>query len=514
MKRKPLRPASSQTSGAKAVIYARVSSKEQEKEGFSIPAQLNLLREYGKERHLPVAREFVDVETAKQSGRSEFQEMVKFLKESIDVKAVLVEKTDRLYRNFKDFVVLEELDLEIHLVKEGEIISKDSRSHQKFIHGIKVLMAKNYIDNLAEETKKGQAEKAAQGLYPSCAPLGYLNIERGGEKVIDADPERDTQVRQLYELYATGRYSISDLVREVASVGLVYRKSGVRVPKSAIASLLRNPIYYGDFMWDGKLYHGKHTPIVSRELWLRVQDVLVRREKPRAKERHFAFTGLVKCGHCGCSLTAEMKKDKYVYYHCTSHRGKCSEPYVREEKLSRILGEALRAIRIDEDVLGWLVEALRASHADEKAYRDQMITSLRRSYDRLKDRLDKMYIDKLDGRVPDEFFEAKKTEWTAEREKILESLKAHERADKSYIEKGVEILELAHKAHPLYLTQTPHEQRRLIDCVLSNCTFSEGQITPTYRKPFDSLAVTNAAYQREKAVSPQKDNLLDIWLLR
>jgi hypothetical protein len=124
-----------------------------------------------------------------------------------------------------------------------------------------------------------------------------------------------------------------------------------------------------------------------------------------------------------------------------------------------------------------------------------------------------MYVDKLDGKISEEFFESRKTEWTAEQNKILADLEAHRNANTNYLEKGAEILELAHKAYSLYVTQAPHGQRRLLDCVLSNCTFSEGRITPTYRNPFDSLAVTNATYQKEKAISPQKDDLFDIWFL-
>ena len=118
----------------KAVLYARVSSKEQEEEGFSIPAQLKLIKEYAQKNRFEIVEEFVDVETAKQAGRANFGQMVRFLKESPSVKAILVEKTDRLYRNFKDYVTIDELGVEIHLVKEGEVLSPESRSHQKFIH--------------------------------------------------------------------------------------------------------------------------------------------------------------------------------------------------------------------------------------------------------------------------------------------------------------------------------------------------------------------------------------------
>lgn len=147
----------------KVVIYARVSSREQEKEGFSIPAQLKLLREYARKNGFEIVQEYSDAETAKKAGRTNYNVMLDYLKANPDTKTVLVEKTDRLYRNFKDYVTLEDYDLEVHLVKEGSIISKNSKSHDKFIHGIKVLMAKNYIDNLSEEISKGLHEGLEQG---------------------------------------------------------------------------------------------------------------------------------------------------------------------------------------------------------------------------------------------------------------------------------------------------------------------------------------------------------------
>src|SRR6266853_3294483 len=172
-----------------AVKYGRVSSKEQEKEGFSIPAQWKLLDHYAMSEGFRVVREFVDVETAKKPGRAGFDEMTKFLKRSSSVRVLLVEKTDRLYRNLKDYVTMDELDLEIHFVKESVVLSKDSRSSENFKHCIKVLMAKNYIDNLSEETRKGMLEKAEQGIWPSFAPLGYLNVpDSNGRRIIEPDP--------------------------------------------------------------------------------------------------------------------------------------------------------------------------------------------------------------------------------------------------------------------------------------------------------------------------------------
>jgi site-specific DNA recombinase len=127
-----------------AVIYARVSSKDQEREGYSIPAQRKLLREYAARHGIRVMKEFVDVETAKTTGRKQFTEMVRFFEQHPEFRVVLVEKTDRLYRNFRDCLTLEDLGVELRLVKEGRLISKDSRSQDRLIHDVHVVLAKNY----------------------------------------------------------------------------------------------------------------------------------------------------------------------------------------------------------------------------------------------------------------------------------------------------------------------------------------------------------------------------------
>src|ERR1035437_2004377 len=208
-----------------AVIYARVSSKEQEREGYSIPAQLDLLRAYAAANGFSVVREFKDAETAKTTGRPAFGEMLALLESRRTGRAVLVEKTDRLYRNPKDWVTVEALGLEIHFVKENVVISPQSKSAEKFMHGIRVLMAKNFVDNLSEEVKKGMTKKAATGMWPSAAPLGYRNeIEPAGQRVIIPDPKTAPVVAALFKKYATQRMSLA----EAASMDASCRERSIR----------------------------------------------------------------------------------------------------------------------------------------------------------------------------------------------------------------------------------------------------------------------------------------------
>ena len=212
-----------------AVIYARVSSKEQETEG-SIPAQLKLLKEYATANGLAVVQEYVDVETAKQTGRAAFGEMVGYLKAHPSVRVMLVEKTDRLYRNLKDWVTVDELDVETHFPKEGVVLSRESRSSEKFMHGIKVLMAKNYIDNLSEEARKGMQEKAEQGIWPTKCPLGYRNMTGpDGKKIIATDPAIAPLIVKLFEWYGRGDISLKEAARKAHAAGLAFiRKAAPR----------------------------------------------------------------------------------------------------------------------------------------------------------------------------------------------------------------------------------------------------------------------------------------------
>src|SRR6516225_8552164 len=237
-----------------AVIYARVSSKEQEKEGFSIPAQLKLLREYAASNGFSLAQEYVDVETAKQTGRTAFGEMVAYLNGHPSVRVMLVEKTDRLYRNLKDWVTVDELEVEIHFPKEGVVLSRESRSSEEFMHGIKVLMAKNYIDNLSEEARKGMQEKAEQGIWPTKTPLGYRNITgTDGKKIIATDPAIAPLIAKMFEWYARGNISLTEAARKANAAGFVYHKSGAKVPVSANHAILRSRRYTGWFEWNGRV---------------------------------------------------------------------------------------------------------------------------------------------------------------------------------------------------------------------------------------------------------------------
>jgi site-specific DNA recombinase len=233
----------------------------------------------------------------------------------------------------------------------------------------------------------------------------------------------------------------------------------------------------------------------------------------------FAFSGLIACAKCGCSIVGEIKKQKYIYYHCTGYVDKCQgnpascrRRYVREEVLEQQFSALLGRLQFDDEVLAWVPEALHASHADKRQEQEQAITRLRAEWDRLQKRLDAMYVDKVDGRVDAAFFNKMSAEWRAEQERCQREIDRHQEADKSYMDEGVQILELAGNAQKLFERQEPRQKRRLLNFVLSSCTWENGEVVANFRQPFDLLAETAAIAARPGAgnmINPAKS---EIWL--
>jgi DNA invertase Pin-like site-specific DNA recombinase len=499
----------------RVVLYARVSSKEQREEGYSIEAQLRLLREYAAKQGFVIVQEFIDVESASKSGRTGFNDMLAHLRKHRACRVILVEKTDRLYRNLKDYATLDVKDwgLAIHLVKESEVLSPDSRSSQQFIHGIKVLMARNYSLNLGEETLKGMTEKARSGIYPSYAPVGYRNVDgTNGKRTIEPDPDTARVITEIFQRFAEGRYSLKTLVKELNTEGVTLR--GRKLYSSDLHHILRKRLYSGDFDWDGTPYQGTYEPLVSRETWKRVQELLDARAANRTRKvKHdFAYTGLVHCGHCGCLLVGEQKKGKYVYYHCTGNRGKCPEPYTRQEILSCEFSSVLRDLVIPPAILEWLGDAVLESDQTERAARAESIKKLKGRNDQTEARIETMYMDKLDGRISQDLFDRRAASMRQEQDGFLRKIQGIEKATLPPVDHAIDMLSLTSRASELFLQQPAREQRRLLQAVVEKASWKNGALQTGLFEPFEILRHSNRESYRKESEKVGSGRELGIWL--
>ncbi|MGK2855967.1 MAG: recombinase family protein [Thermoanaerobaculia bacterium] len=464
-----------------AVTYTRVSSKEQLKEGFSIPAQQAILDRYAKDQGLNIVARFSDDETAKaRSTRTDFTRMLNHLERHDRDRVILVEKTDRLYRNLKDYLALDDLGVAIHFVKEGTVISSESHSSARFLHGIKVLMARNYVENLSEEVKKGMHEKARQGHWPTAAPIAYNNTKSPGG--ITPDPILGPIVRELFELAATGRYSIGDLTLHAKRAGLVTRH-GHPVAKSKIARLLQHEAYTGTFTWGGKTYHGIYEPVITHDLFTRVQDVISGRRQPRTQRHTFTYTGRISCATCNGMLTGDIKKQRYTYYACKGTKG-CKR-YYPENLFDESTTQVLTSLRIDHAISDWLITDLANWFDEEQERRANSAERTQARIAELRRLQTRAYEDKLRGTITE-------TQWREHHERWQNEIDEQHSQDASssrdeFLARIRMPFELVQTAHDQYVTQNSAERARLLDALGSNYTVTDGRVSVSVGSPFDVL---------------------------
>jgi site-specific DNA recombinase len=369
--------------GATAVIYVRVSTKEQatkggESEGFSIPAQREACKRKAISLGATVEEVFADRgESAKTADRPELQRLLAYVAAN-RVTYCIVHKVDRLARNRADDVAIN-LALQqagVTLVSVSENI--DETPSGLLLHGIMSSIAEFYSRNLATEIIKGSTQKAKNGGTPTRVPLGYLNvrrIENGYElRTVELDPERAPLMAWAFEAYATGEWTTRSLAAELNRRGLSTRP-GPKTPSKPLNDkrlhyLLRHPYYLGLVRYRGALYPGKHAALVTPETWQAVQDLLSARNLAGEKQRvhrHY-LKGSIACGTCGARLIVNYATNRhgtvYPYFVCLGRqqdKHSCSQRALRIELVEEAVVAYYASVQLPEAEL----TAVRAFMAEE-----------------------------------------------------------------------------------------------------------------------------------------------------
>ena len=372
----------------KYFLYARKSTDVEDKQILSIEAQLAELRELAKRENLSIADEFIEKRSAKIPGRPIFNEMISRIQKG-EAQGIVCWKIDRLSRNPVDSGKIQ------WLLQQGVIqhIQTHSQSHYPndnvLMMSVELGMANEYVRQLSENTARGLKHKAREGYFPGLAPLGYINNPQ--TKKISIHHKNAKIIRKLFEIYATGNSTIEKLTEVLEKNGIKTKKN-CRVNISRITFILGNPIYYGHFRYAKEIYEGKHEPIITKELFDRVNTILRRRgRKPDQKSDPRPLCELMSCGSCGMGVTGEKKKKKlangsvrhYVYYHCTkkSKTQKCIELGVREEELDNQLSNLLTEYTMPKEWADMLSGKL---DLEEK----QSVTSVQKEIQELKNELE------------------------------------------------------------------------------------------------------------------------------
>ena len=482
----------------KTILYARVSSKEQEETGYSLDAQEKLLREYAVKSSFETAKMFRISESASgRQIRKTFGEMLEYAN-GHNVPIILCEKIDRLTRNIKDAAIVsdwitEDESRQVHFVKENFILSKNTRAHENLVWDMKVAIARFYTNNLSEEVRKGQKEKLAQGWLPTKPPLGYKTIGDKGHKIHIIDDEKAPLVKRIFELYSSGNYSLNEMVRVMYSEGLRNRNGG-KVGKSRMHEMLSDPFYYGRTRYRGEINNGAQEPLISKDLFDAVQQKLLRKTaNPQYKKHHPVFKAKIHCVECGATISWTIQKGHWYGHHSPYEKYKnCTKKlYIRQEEVEKQLFPYFDGIAPkNERVLRVLEKALKESHADEIDYNTTKRNELTRIIQMADQRIEGAYRDKLDGRILAALCEKIMSASAKEKEEALDTLKELGESRMRYYEAGYAIHELALKAQEIYQSEKAkvEERRLLLSYAFSNLALNADRITPDYTSAFQFLA--------------------------
>lgn len=469
-----------------AVLMARVSSREQRDEGFSLPAQERLLQEYAKRQDLRVVKVFLIAETAsKPVQRRLFGTMMEFIRER-GVTSLVVEKVDRLVRSFKDTVLIDDwLEADearrLHCVKDSLVLHKHSRSQEKLNWGVRVVLAKNMIDNLKEEVAKGVQEKLEAGALPGKPPIGYVAVGEIGRKRLVPNDVMAPLVRRLFSSYLDPMHSLSSVTAELNSAGLRTR-TGRPVARSYVRLMLSNSIYTGQLPWAGKIYTGEHEAIVTESAFQAVQAKLTGKRAPRYRKHDSLFRGLIVCTYCSATISWELQKGRY-YGSCKSRRPCNNRQYAREDRLESQLVEGLDGV-----LSPWpeLVESVIAYARREATTGAEATAELHRSLDaRLHDldrRLGLAYEDRLDGRISANRYDTMVKQVADEQALIREKLSLSNDEWRQRELRAVDILELCQQAADLYTGGDVTGKRALLKEIYSNLQLADGTLAYQYTK--------------------------------
>ena len=411
-----------------AVSYLRVSTRGQAErggghdEGFSIPAQ----REANKKKALSmgaiVGKEFVDRgASAKSADRPQLQAMLEYVKENADrVDYVIVHKVDRLARNRDDdsdiMRVLRECG--VQLVSASESI--DNTPSGMLLHGIMSSIAEFYSQNLATEVKKGMGEKVKGGGTVGRAPIGYINVRRVDEqgreeRTVELDPERAPLIKQIFEEYSTGEWSLNGLAEYMNSLGLCTRATpkipSKPVTKSTIEKILKNPYYAGVIRYNGVEYDGVHDALVDLDTFNNVQAIIESHHNgERTREHPHFLKGLLYCKSCGSKMIVTYAKSKsgniYPYYICAGrHRTKsaaqkCTLRAILIEEVENQIEQIFKGITIKPSER-MLLESEIQHHIDkeEKVFKLEL-DSLKKEKDKLERRQEKLLEAHFNDAIP------------------------------------------------------------------------------------------------------------------
>lgn len=474
------------------VGYGRVSSAEQASSGLSLDMQ----REQCELKAIKGGYTFVYFEDAGKTGsntnRKGLRAMLKYVREhKNEVAYVVVWKLDRLSRCLEDFFAeilkpIKRYGCTIASIMEN---FEDIRKVKKVLIGVYIGQAEDELDNIKDRTSSVLRNRAEKGYKLGKAPVGYLNSrDEHGHGIIIPDETKRHHIVRCFELYATGLFSYERISNELAKYGFVDSK-GKPYTIKRIQDIIKSPVYVGKVTHGDDIFNGVHEPIISDELFYRVQLMLKGSDIKSPKGMVYNYSNLIKCAKCGYSMVGITKKGAhnsgtYIYYHCSNYsKAHKKEKNINEVLIDEAMQEVIESFDITEKEIKVIKKEIFNAIDDLKKYEHKSANELKKEYDKLTDLITEQLIEKNTNRlgVSDTTraeiirkLESRKTAITNELANLAESSKD--------TTKRISILiDFANRIPELYLKANLEEKRLILNTITESIIYDEDTNTLTVK---------------------------------
>jgi len=389
----------------KYIAYCRKSTDEPDRQILSIESQVSELQEFAAKENLKIVSTITESKTAKEPGREKFAQVLEMVERG-EAAGIISWHPDRLARNSIDGGKI------IYLLDTGKLLDLkfpsfwfENTPQGKFMLNIAFGQSKYYVDNLSENVKRGNRQKLRRGEWPNKAPFGYINDSK--TKSILIDHKSAPIIQKAFKMFLEEKYSFTNIRNFFTKNHLLTAKDNL-IHTDKVKRILCDPFYYGVMKFCGEYYEGKHEPLISKRLFDKVQEIVKIKSRKRKDNLHdYPYRGFIKCGECGCFITAEKRtkyykrtkrKAEYYYHHCTKKKGACSQGYIRREKLEKQLKVILKKVSLSPFSAKMFRQWAEKDASEEKLkYKDQ-INNHARQLEETNTKLERLleaYLDKI-----------------------------------------------------------------------------------------------------------------------
>lgn len=470
----------------KYFMYCRKSSEEDTKQMQSLGTQERILTEYAVRNDLDIVEVIKESRSAKDdNNRPLFNQMLARIKAG-EANAILVVHPDRLARNMielGEITKLRKLEYLKEICTPSATYKTTADIFQLEMMGV---FAAQYSRDLSDKVNAGMKSKVMRGEYPSQAPIGYLNTKAG----LIPDPQRAHYIQEAFKKYSSGTLSLQNLTKYLHAQGF-RTKAGKKVYKSVIERILKNKTYYGVLDHHGTLYPANHQPLITKQQFDVVQEVLTGRNRSKKQKHDFLYRDYLYCHVCGCKMTATIKKGKYRYYYCTNGKGKCSQHqvYQREKQIFQALQPVFSDISLDEELASFSLEIyaqeLKKKDRFTKKAGDQIAHQLEANKLKLQ-KLEDLYLE--DG-ISLLSYKEKRLQLQNDRVELQTQLQQQKSAQpESTLELLQKFKKYACTIEKMFEDGDSEVKSDLLKSVLWNCKLQDGKVISTrYKLPFALL---------------------------